>query len=1280
MLLADVALVSGDDAGAAEAAATASTSTSTSASIGNDNLNASHMDEGGLLASASDALSPPPPPMVPQANRLNGDHPASTTADSGEVDPSSAAEAEAADAADTSGDGSQEANTSSSILSPTSTVCRGSYHQCGTARRVKVYELQNDSWFDRGTGYCAGVYDEHRDEALLVARKEEACTLLARNGPSLSASNLNEINGGAAGLAGMGMAEQDGTSGAAAGADASLLSSSTAAGAGNTSAEGGQGGPAEIMANAANRGTGTTGLGPIATPASTIVAALTASLEASASGNSTSQADDAASGTSGGNPNGVGGPAGLTGAKPLESEYVIVVTEDLNTDDVILKSRVLRDDVYQRQAETLVVWTEADGTDMALSFQEAEGCHELWEFLTEVQKHFILVDSRGGNDAYMLDPDADDSPTGTPNPNSPTHTLGFGTGSMDDVAQAIENFNLPEPKLATIAQIELQLKEAASKGQSVRDRVAEWLLRENYIQKLLPVFQDAEELESLDSLHLLCTIIQSILMLNDNAIFEHILQDDVFLGVVGMLEYDPEYPRLKASYRDYLSDPSRYRKVVEIKDEGIVRKIHQTYRLLYLKDVILARVLDDPTFSILNSFVFYNQVDIVNYCVSNEGFLTELFEIFNPERKEPDSRKFEAVFFLQQLCAMGKQIQLPNRIALYRTLTEWGLLSVVEYALGQNDQTLRNAAAEVLMTIIEYDANSVRLHILEQAEQNSKPLMTVLVDLLHNEEDLGLKTQMAEAVRVLLETASDGPSAALAAATAAHNAANGMGGGRGLIASDPDKFLSWLYDTEIDHLFSPLKELPDFRFLRGGRQLHLVQRSRSALFGHLCDLLSFTMVHHTFRSKYFLHNSQISRRVASLLSAREKHIRLSSLRFFKTCLNGNDAYTNRHFTKIDLFGAVLGLLAAEADRDNLVTSACLEFFDFIRKENMKQVISYLMENHSAQIQMLAGHYIVGKTFTGLALQFHKNSEVPPAEADNTVEEAEDARRIRDLRRRAGNRASMDAMEESYFNEDDDEQPISAAEAFSSTDASKDLTQSTSSSAPGSAPAKGSTSSSGSTVKLVDYGDDDAEHDISTTSSGGTAGADETDGSSAASTSSSSTTVSGATPTMSGIEAAAAAGNVKVSPRLKRRRSQLTEGAVADGSLDGADEDTLDRLAKKTATVAKRRSMGATAGSESSIKDGVEGDEKKKKKEEQDEDEEELEGGFVRVETPTSPSAAKTTNSGGRARSGSSSSGSGSAANGGSKKITLSLKGLGGKGKSGGAGSASSSTTAGAKPK
>jgi hypothetical protein len=42
--------------------------------------------------------------------------------------------------------------------------------------------------------------------------------------------------------------------------------------------------------------------------------------------------------------------------------------------------------------DTLIVWTEP-GTqlDIALSFQDVEGCEDIWLFITEVQKHLKII-------------------------------------------------------------------------------------------------------------------------------------------------------------------------------------------------------------------------------------------------------------------------------------------------------------------------------------------------------------------------------------------------------------------------------------------------------------------------------------------------------------------------------------------------------------------------------------------------------------------------------------------------------------------------------------------------------------------------------------------------------------------------------------------------------------------------------------------------------------------------------------------------------------------------
>lgn len=51
---------------------------------------------------------------------------------------------------------------------------------------------------------------------------------------------------------------------------------------------------------------------------------------------------------------------------------------------VLLESKIMPDTAYQKQQETLIVWSESDNTDLALSFQEKPGCDEIWERICQV--------------------------------------------------------------------------------------------------------------------------------------------------------------------------------------------------------------------------------------------------------------------------------------------------------------------------------------------------------------------------------------------------------------------------------------------------------------------------------------------------------------------------------------------------------------------------------------------------------------------------------------------------------------------------------------------------------------------------------------------------------------------------------------------------------------------------------------------------------------------------------------------------------------------------------
>jgi len=289
--------------------------------------------------------------------------------------------------------------------------------------------------------------------------------------------------------------------------------------------------------------------------------------------------------------------------------------------------------------------------------------------------------------------------------------------------------------------------------------------------------------------------------------------------------------------------------------------------LQYLKDVVLARILDDPTFSVLNSLIFYNQVDIVQHLQTNPAFLKELFGVFSPQQTDQE-RKKEAVLFIQQCCAIAKSLQPPARQQLYNNFLGHGLLSVINFALRHSDVAVRVGATDALVSIIDHDPQMIRQTLFRQINEKQIPLTDSLIDLLLVEADLGVKAQIADAIKVLLDPgAQNGPLESLT-----------KNGGEfvGRMRSQPDPQQSEVfkdfYDDSAKKLFRPLVELKD----RENMDFSVHQVS---LFIYLIEILCFFVRQHTHHSKYFILSEKLGARVAQLLQSPEKYLRLSKFFF-----------------------------------------------------------------------------------------------------------------------------------------------------------------------------------------------------------------------------------------------------------------------------------------------------------------------------------------------------------------------------------------------------------------
>merc|ERR1712226_439069 len=156
-----------------------------------------------------------------------------------------------------------------------------------------------------------------------------------------------------------------------------------------------------------------------------------------------------------------------------------------------------------------------------------------------------------------------------------------------------------------------------------------------------------------------------------------------------------------------------------------------------------------------------------------------------------------------------------------------------------------------------------------------------------------------------------------------------------------------------------------------------------------------------------------------------------------------DEFYFRYMVKNDSFKPIVDLFKKNGDTYNLLNSAIIEMFEFIRKENIKSLLKYVTEKFEADLR----HITYVDTFEGLWAQYEKNAEF--SGGANTAMQHEET---------ATSKAQDADAEEMYFDRDDEESAGNAENDVLFTDVNATLQ---------------------STGGLVAYDDDDSNEESST---------------------------------------------------------------------------------------------------------------------------------------------------------------------------------------------------------
>lgn len=146
-----------------------------------------------------------------------------------------------------------------------------------------------------------------------------------------------------------------------------------------------------------------------------------------------------------------------------------------------------------------------------------------------------------------------------------------------------------------------------------REKLALAIEQEGYIKQLMELFHMCEDLENVEGLNHLFEIVKTLFLLDKNFLYDTMFSETIIMDTLGCLEYDPT-KKEPQRYRRFLKDHVRFREVIPINNAELLSKIHQTYQVQYIMDIVLPTptVFEENMLPSLNAFLIFSKFEIVN--------------------------------------------------------------------------------------------------------------------------------------------------------------------------------------------------------------------------------------------------------------------------------------------------------------------------------------------------------------------------------------------------------------------------------------------------------------------------------------------------------------------------------------------------------------------------------------------------------------------------------------------------------------------------------------------
>ncbi|XP_008820965.1 protein PPP4R3C-like [Nannospalax galili] len=571
---------------------------------------------------------------------------------------------------------------------------------------------------------------------------------------------------------------------------------------------------------------------------------------------------------------------------------------------LILEYKIETHVSYQKQ-ENIIIWSEARNHSMAIHFEDPDGCQAIWKDICEVQGKDSSVDI------------TQDLPSG-----------------LERFTKMPQIWNLDETakcKLSTLQYISYLLNSGFDNPKHKED-LALMLENEGYIKKLLQLFRDSEIEGNIEALHHLYSVVKGILFLDNYSLFDIMFSEECIMDVVGCLEYDPRLDEPR-QHRQFLTQNAKFKEVMPIAHSELQEKIHQTYRVQYIHDILLPiqSIFEENLLSDLRNFIFFNKIEIVTMLQEDQMFLSNVFAQLKDEAIDSE-RRCELLLFFKEFCEFSQALLPKKRQILLKIMIEHGIMPILKVIIQKNHCRIKVAAIHIFTLLVDYNPCIVQQYAMKEAQEckdDDDLLINIIIAQLICDADpeFSPHINLVGVLHCLLDLENLKKAKEF----------------------ERREFLNFFYTRCMHTLIAPLlsiaaqKDSEDYIFEPDKEELCPDNYQTAQMLSLILGLLTFCVEHHPTHIQNCILSKNLLKTVLVLMSSKHTFLILSVVRFMRKMIGLKDEIYNHYIINRNLFEPVVNAFVSNGTRYNMLNSAIIELFEFIKEENISSLVTHIVE-------------------------------------------------------------------------------------------------------------------------------------------------------------------------------------------------------------------------------------------------------------------------------------------------------------------------------------------------